>query len=90
MKSNVKSVKLLPDSTKEVFSYDKNGKRVSKTEKVTGRYLIVTHTGSSVVLTKEQIKQYGIICDLPRLQNETVTQTVVTNPTQNVTTTQNS
>ena len=34
MKSNVKSVKLLPDSTKEVFSYDKNGKRISKTEMI--------------------------------------------------------
>ena len=65
MKSNVKSIKKLPDSEREVISYDKNGKMITKKEKVTDRYLVQLNELSSVVLTKDQFKQYGVIAELP-------------------------
>ena len=74
MKSNVKSIKKLPDSEKEVIFYNKNGERCTKKEKVTDRFLIELNETSSVVLTKDQFKQYGIIANLP-VENPTTTST---------------
>lgn len=87
MKSNVKSVRSLPDYDETVYFYDKHGNRCTKKVKVTNRFLVTMNNGSSTVLTADEIKNSSIICELPKLQNETTIQTttatVVNTPTQN-------
>lgn len=65
MKSNVKAIRKCPAFTKEVISFDKKGNRVVKMVEVTDKYLVVLNNGSSVAMTKEQMKYYGIVGTLP-------------------------
>ena len=65
MKSNVKSVKKLPDFEKTVEFIDKNGKTQTKTVKVTDHYLVQLNEFNSVVLAKSDFKKFGVIVELP-------------------------
>ena len=65
MKSNVKSVKKLPDFEKTVQFVDKNGKVQTKTVKVTDHYLVQLNEFNSVVLAKGDFKKFGVNVELP-------------------------
>lgn len=64
MKSNVKSIKKLPDFEKTVQFVDKNGKISTKTVKVTDHYLVQLNEFNSVVLSKKDFSRFGIIAVL--------------------------
>lgn len=86
MKSNVKSVKSLPDYDETVYFYDKHGNRCTKKVKVTNRFLVTMNNGSSTVLTAEELKKSNIIYEFPKTQSNTTVQTtstVVNTSTQN-------
>lgn len=72
MKSNVKLVKKCPPFKKEIISFDKKGKKVITVKEVIDCYLVVLKDGSSVALTKEQMKLYGIYATLPDTKEEIV------------------
>ena len=55
-----KSLEKLPDSTEEVFFFDKNGEKRTKTVKVSDRYLLTNNNGNSIAVTKDYLKQIGI------------------------------
>ena len=55
-----KSLEKLPDSTKEVIFFDKNGEKHTKTVKVSDRYLLTNNNGNSIAVTKDYLKQIGI------------------------------
>lgn len=55
-----KSLEKLPDSAKEVFFFDKNGEKHTKTVKVSDRYLLTNNNGNSIAVTKDYLKQIGI------------------------------
>lgn len=55
-----KSLEKLPDSTKEVYFFDKNGEKHTKTVKVSDRYLLTNNNGNSIAVTKDYLKQIGI------------------------------
>jgi hypothetical protein len=65
-----KSLEKLPDSTKEVIFFDKNGEKHTKTVKVSDRYLLTNNNGNSIAVTKEYLKQIGINVEE---ENNTVT-----------------
>lgn len=65
-----KSLEKLPDSTKEVFFFDKNGEKHIKTVKVSDRYLLTNNNGNSIAVTKDYLKQIGINVEE---ENNTVT-----------------
>lgn len=53
----------LPDSEKEVYFFDKNGVRKSKTVKITDRYLLVNARGDSIAVTSKELSKLGISTD---------------------------
>lgn len=55
-----KSLEKLTDSTEEVFFFDKNGEKHTKTVKVSDRYLLTNNNGNSIAVTKDYLKQIGI------------------------------
>ena len=65
-----KSLEKLPDSTKEVFFFDKNGEKHTKIVKVSDRYLLTNNNGNSIAVTKDYLKQIGINVEE---ENNTVT-----------------
>ena len=71
MKSNIKAIRKCPTFKKEFISFDKKGKKVVTVKEVSDCYLVVLANGSSVALTKEQLKEYGIRGALPDT-NETI------------------
>lgn len=60
MNNLYKSIKPLPDTTKEVITFLGNGKRKLETKKVTERYLLTNVNGNSIAITKDQLKDLGI------------------------------
>lgn len=60
MNSLYKSIKPLPNTTKEVITFLNNGKRKLETKKVTERYLLTNVNGNSIAVTKDQLKDLGI------------------------------
>lgn len=83
MKSNVKSIKKLPDFEKIVQFVDKNGKISTKTVKVTDHYLVQLNEFNSVVISKKDFNRFGIKAEL----EETKPTTTFGVQTQNVVTT---
>lgn len=65
-----KSLEKLPDSTKKVIFFDKNGEKRTKTVKVSDRYLLTNNNGNSIAVTKDYLKQIGINVEE---ENNTVT-----------------
>lgn len=89
MRENIKSIKKLPNYEKEVYSFDKSGKRFIKKVKVDDCYLVTMKNGSSVSLTKEQLSQYKVNCKLPDEINETITTEIEEDEDEVVTNTNN-
>lgn len=83
MKSNIKSIKKLPEREEVVQFLDKNGKVTTKTVKISDRYLIQLNEFNSVVISKKDFKRFGIKAEL----EETKPTTTFGVQTQNVVTT---
>lgn len=89
MRENIKSIKKLPNYEKDVYAFDKSGKRFTKRVKVDECYLVTMKNGSSVSLTKEQLSQYKVNCKLPDEVNETITTEIEEDEDEVVTNTNN-
>lgn len=86
MNNLYKSIKPLPDCTKEVITFLGNGKRKLETKKVTERYLLTNVNGNSIAVTKDQLKDLGI--SVESIAKEPVVEQKPQEPVVNVQTTQ--
>lgn len=60
MEKLYKNITKLPDTMKEIISFDKNGKRFIKSELVKDRYLLTLNNGNSVAISSKDFSKFGI------------------------------
>lgn len=60
MSGKYRSIKKCPTFTKEIITFDKKGRKTVKTVEISNHYLLVLHNGNSVVVSQEQLAQFGI------------------------------
>lgn len=60
MKNLYKSLKKLPDVTREVVTMRANGKKKIVTKTITDRYLLELENGNSIAVTEKDLKNFGI------------------------------
>lgn len=61
MKNLYKSLKKLPDVTREIITIKANGKKKVVTKIITDRYLLELENGNSIAVTEKDLKDFGII-----------------------------
>ena len=61
MKNLYKSLKKLPDVTREIITVKANGKKKVVTKIITDRYLLELENGNSIAVTEKDLKDFGII-----------------------------
>lgn len=60
MKNLYKSLKKLPDVTREIITMKSNGKKKIVTKVITDRYLLELENGNSIAVTEKDLKNFGI------------------------------
>lgn len=60
MKNLYKSLKKLPDVTREIVTMKANGKKKIVTKIITDRYLLELENGNSIAVTEKDLKGFGI------------------------------
>lgn len=60
MKNLYKSLKKLPDVTREIVTMRANGKKKIITKNITNRYLLELENGNSIAVTEKDLKNFGI------------------------------
>lgn len=60
MKNLYKSLKKLPDVTREIVTMRANGKKKIVTKIITDRYLLELENGNSIAVTEKDLKGFGI------------------------------
>lgn len=60
MKNLYKSLKKLPDVTREIVTIRSNGKKKIVTKTITNRYLLELENGNSIAVTEKDLKDFGI------------------------------
>lgn len=60
MKNLYKSLKKLPDVTRELITMRPNGKKKIVTKTITDRYLLELENGNSIAVTENDLKSFGI------------------------------
>ena len=60
MKNLYKSLKKLPDVTREIVTMRANGKKKIITKNITNRYLLELENGNSIAVTEKDLKGFGI------------------------------
>ena len=60
MKNLYKSLKKLPDITREIVTMRANGKKKIITKNITNRYLLELENGNSIAVTEKDLKDFGI------------------------------
>lgn len=60
MKNLYKSLKKLPDVTREIVTIRPNGKKKVITKTITNRYLLELENGNSIAVTEKDLKDFGI------------------------------
>lgn len=60
MKNLYKSLKKLPDVTREIVTMRANGKKKIVTKIITDRYLLELENGNSIAVTEKDLKNFGI------------------------------
>lgn len=60
MKNLYKSLKKLPDTTREIVTMRANGKKKIITKNITNRYLLELENGNSIAVTEKDLKDFGI------------------------------
>lgn len=60
MKSLYKSLKKLPDVTRDIVTMRANGKKKVVSKTITDRYLLELENGNSIAVTEKDLKGFGI------------------------------
>ena len=60
MKKLYKSLKKLPDVTRDLVTMRPNGKKKIVTKTITDRYLLELENGNSIAVTEKDLKSFGI------------------------------
>lgn len=60
MKNLYKSLKKLPDVTRDIITMRANGKKKVVTKNITDRYLLELENGNSIAVTEKDLKGFGI------------------------------
>lgn len=60
MKNLYKSLKKLPDVTRDIVTMKANGKKKIVTKIITDRYLLELENGNSIAVTEKDLKNFGI------------------------------
>lgn len=60
MKNLYKSLKKLPDVTREIVTLKANGKKKVVTKTITDRYLLELENGNSIAVTEKDLINFGI------------------------------